>query len=458
MRKNALAHCGMYFRVTKGIKVLSRKTAMIHHIFKTVAIGLFIAATTLSTKTAHAAMPPTSIKIDGNLNDINWQHGRLISAFQTLKNETPQAATSGTILTDANYLYLSFRCAEPQMDKLQDSPKPRDGSLWNNDCIEIFVAPYADTQVFYHLIVDAAGQVYDALNSGGKEDLRYDLSVTAKTRKEQNGWTLEMAVPLSNLGLSRARAPLMNFCRERKPAGELTSWHGLFAQPDTWQQMKLALHQRRDIDVRDWNFGDAPGYGDNTAVIRFVPARTAPLKVLLYAEQNNYWTLKNSKKIQTAAHQEMRISLPYTLLPANKPHKVRWVLADDNKTVFSAVYRLNLPDGALVAALKSPYYYSDESTGFLQLQIFLSPSSIRSGSIRLTVKSPDGVARQIKKIYPLQASMTAAIDISSWQNGDGAAFAELLVNGKILAHQRSIIMKRSGPFSKSTFPSTRFKK
>lgn len=421
---------------------------MKHKILKSFSVCLFILAITISVKTANAAAPLT-IKVDGNLNDAAWKKGREISAFHTQKGEIPKAATTGKILTDANYLYLAFQCEEPLMNKLQQVTQSRDGAVYNNDCIEIFVAPFADTHSFYHLIVDAKGQIYDAFRKSDSEDTRYSLDIIAATQKQSNSWSLEVAIPLCELGLSQVREPLMNFCRERKPVGELTSWHGWFAAPDSWQRVKLTLSNQHTVDMRDWDFGDgSPLYGDNTAKSTFGTATAAPLKVLLYTQQQDKWILKNSKIIQTGKAKNLDVSLDYALLPNDQPTDVRLVFENNNESIFRVTYQLDLPEKALVARLQTPYYYSTEDYGFVQLQNVISAASIKHASIWLIVKSPDGKLQQTKKIYPLSPSMTAGFNISSWQNGEGSVFVELFNNGKPLAHQRLVVTKCPGPFSK----------
>jgi len=418
-------------------------------IFKTI-ICLFT-VTVLFIPAASAATSPT-IKIDGKLNDSAWRHGRAISAFQTLKGETPKATTTGTILTDAKYLYLAFRCDEPEMDKLQQMKKPRDGALWNNDCVEIFVAPFENQKTFYHFIVDVNGQIYDALNSNGSDDNRYDLAITAATQRQANSWTVEMAIPLCDLGLSNSRQPLMNFCRERKPVGELTSWHGLFAKPDTWQPVKLSLNKKRSVDMHDWNFGGgSPLYGFNIAKSTFAPNTKAALKVLLYVENQHGWNLKNNYLVVTTSQDPATASVPYSLLPRDAPQRIRLVIANSNEAVFRATYQLKLPEKALVAHLQTPYFYSNEHYGFVQIENVISPFSMPTASIRLIVKSPDGKLQQTKNIQSLQPSMTIGFDISHWKKGDGAIFIEQLNNGIPVAHQRLVISKRQGPFAKSNF-------
>jgi len=393
------------------------------------------------------ATPPLTMTIDGKLNDAAWQTAHAIDAFQTLKGQSPQATTRGWMRTDATYLYLAFRCDEPQMDKLQMTSMPRDGNLWTNDCIELFIAPFHSTSIFYHLIVDASGQVYDALHREGKEDTQYDLSITAKTQHLTNGWTLEMAIPLSNLALHHAAMPLMNFCRERKPVIENTSWHGAFAQPQTWRRVDLSLPPARSVSIGSWDFGgQPPQYGDNTATIQFLHTGNSRIKVLLYARQNQQWTFINGRPVSSPANRETQLALPYTLLAQHRPDALRWNVERGNVTLFSLTYRIHLPPNPLVATLQSSYYYASDHYAVLELQNFLAPASLQHSVLQITVKNPDGKVMQFKKIAPISAAMKTGLDISGWRQGEGAVFIELLCNHQIMAHQRLTIAKRPGPF------------
>jgi hypothetical protein len=415
--------------------------------FKTIsrALALTMAVGALAISSARAAESDLSIRVDGDLSDAAWQKARAIEAFKTFDGKETKAATTGLAMTDADFLYLAFRCEEPQMDKLQITPFPRDGELWTNDCIEVFISPFEDQSRFYHLIADANGQIYDALSSSGKEDSRYDLSIIAKTQKQPNGWTLELAIPLSDIGLSNAREALMNFGRERKPISELSSWHGLFAQPKTWQSLPLALDKNYSLDVRDWNFGAAQ-YGDNELSAEFVGA--APVGVLAQAQENGQWKTK-SQKTAPSTPGPTRVALPYSLAPLDKPQAVRFVLENNGQPVFRATYRLALPAAALVETLSAPYYYSEESWGFVQLESLLSEDTLKSSRIRLIVKAPNGKTVSTQEIHPLQKSTRAAFRISSWATGTGSLTTQLITDGKVLAQQNVPIPKRPGPFAKS---------
>lgn len=398
---------------------------------------------------AQAVEPPAAIRVDGHLNDAAWEKARAIEAFKTFDGRQPQAATSGSMLTDENYLYLAFRCEEPMMEKLEATPFARDGKLWTNDCIEIYIAPFAREEEYYQIIVDTNGQVFDAFKRGGTLDTNYDLSVTAQVQKQQNGWTLEVAIPLQEIGLSQARNALMNFGRERKPVTEFTSWHGLFGKPETWQPVQLALDKRYKLEVRDWSHGAPTAqYGGNDLTLEFVTDRAMPIRVLVQAQQKGKWVTKKQGTVRSTPGRAMRVAIGYELLPQDDPRALRFVLDADGQSVFSSTYRLSLPKDALVVTPTVPYYYSEENHSFVQLGSFISDAGLKKSRIRLTVKSPDGKVRETRLLSNLRKSMQVGLDISSWQSGTGSLTAELITDGKLMAKQNVLVHKRPGPFAK----------
>lgn len=430
------------------------KTRSIH---RSLALVATLLAAALPLK---ADGPPLGIRIDGKLDEAAWKNARPLEAFKTIEFKTlrgiipagqkPQAQTTGLIMNDSRYLYLGFEAEEPMMEKLQTTSMPRDGSIWTNDSIEIYIAPFERENEYYQVIIDTTGQIFDGFKRGEKLDSSYDLSVAARTHKREDGWTMEVAIPLSELGLSRARAALMNFGRERKPVNEFSSWHGAFGKPETWKRLPLSLDPDYNIDVRDWSYGAAQ-YGRNQFALELVPATAAPINVLMQIEENGKWKTKGRKKLKGTAGKPMQVSFPYELLPDKRPRIIRYTVTDSVKPVFQTTYKLNLPAEALIAALSVPHYYLEEQAGFLNLSNILSPESLDTGRVRLTVKDPSGKNRKVKEMRPLKRSMNVAFDISAWREGTGKVLVELIASNRVIDKQEIEVLKRPGPFSEVAF-------
>ena len=105
----------------------------------TVTMGLLLAAPqtfTLETVVCRATKSP--IIVDGNI-DPAWAEAPPVTSFLLWWGEdSPQASTSVRFLHDAEFLYVLFECADPDIFTLYDE---RDGMLWEADVVELFLWP-----------------------------------------------------------------------------------------------------------------------------------------------------------------------------------------------------------------------------------------------------------------------------------------------------------------------------
>ena len=109
---------------------------------------------------------------------------------------------------DRKAIYFDVDCKEADMSKLQVNYSERDGKLYNDDCIEIFIAVPDDTQGIYrHLIANANGVKYDSVALGGFTfNNRWDPEWTVKSTKHKDGWKLQIAIPFASLDSTMPKA------------------------------------------------------------------------------------------------------------------------------------------------------------------------------------------------------------------------------------------------------------
>ena len=135
--------------------------------------------------------------------------------------------TSARVLFGATKMYVSFDCAEPDVDALVAKTTRRDGNVWADDCVEVFVT--GDSRVgMFHFAVNPKGTIFD---SKGK-DAKWDSGATTKVAVEKGkGWTVTLAVPLKGVGayVGKGQTWVLNLNRTKpgsdpsRPAGEW-SW------------------------------------------------------------------------------------------------------------------------------------------------------------------------------------------------------------------------------------------
>ncbi|MFH1905393.1 MAG: sugar-binding protein [bacterium] len=167
--------------------------------------------------------------IDGKLNDACWDKASALSEFSLTHNAGLAVnKTKAYLLYDENNLYIATQCYEKALDPIfqqthlfRTEVKDRDGSLWNDDCIEIFIDPKGNG-AYYHFIFNALGTRYDAFRSDKSWNGNWKVATSVETRS----WKAEVSVPLSELGIKIGNNTRFRFniCREEKPLKENSAW------------------------------------------------------------------------------------------------------------------------------------------------------------------------------------------------------------------------------------------
>ncbi len=198
--------------------------------------GPFPSAEVLSTDT-----PPT---IDGDLDDPAWKDKRLKGAMLNVYTSKVATVQSRIYVTyDAKYLYVAFDMPEPNVGGMvtrqTDPGAHRDGPVWEDDSVEIFVDPLNGQKgpKYYHVVVNSRSVIHDEK----VKDSRWDAPVVTAARVGTDRWTVEVAIPLANMGIKgsiKGQTWLANFCRNRQVTGttEDTSWSDVGEEFHSWER------------------------------------------------------------------------------------------------------------------------------------------------------------------------------------------------------------------------------
>lgn len=204
-----------------------------------------------------SAAPPvvTALKtttapvLDGKLDEAVWQAGEWYTNF-TLLGEGDRPATAQTrfkVAFDQQNLYFGVELFEPQMDKLVANETKHDGRVHSDDVLELMVVPNSARLDYYHFSVNTIGTLYEAeMRQGGNvRTTEWDPNWQAKIAKGTQSWTVEIAIPFVELGLTGASKGdwALNVARERQAGkAELSSFtegRGGFHQPNFYATLKL---------------------------------------------------------------------------------------------------------------------------------------------------------------------------------------------------------------------------
>ena len=122
---------------------------------------------------------------------------------------------------DDKNLYVAV--VSPVLDLFRSQVKERDGKVYEDDSIEIFLEPRLSSGECFHFIINSRGTLFDEKNHDPAWNIR-DFSYVSKINN--HGWTVEMAIPFEWLGV---KSPVnderwrINICRTFPQHGIYTS-------------------------------------------------------------------------------------------------------------------------------------------------------------------------------------------------------------------------------------------
>jgi hypothetical protein len=161
--------------------------------------------------------------IDGDLADHAWENSAVCNLAKSEDNALVNPTTV-RICRDKENLYVAFLCKETDMKNRKSAwhnAEERDNAVWQDDCVEILLDPFADGNIVFHFIVNTEGVIYDARNG----DITWNSPIFTATSKGKDFWVAEISIPFSSLGYTPNGGETWrgNFCREEKPVNELSS-------------------------------------------------------------------------------------------------------------------------------------------------------------------------------------------------------------------------------------------
>jgi len=155
-----------------------------------------------------AQSPP---RIDGVLDEGIWEAAALDVGFVVNRTaERPRTATTACLAYDDENLYVAVRCAEPLMGKLVEQVGDRDGAVWTDNAVEIFIDGQSSRADFHQFIISSAGVLLDGRMSGGAFTGSWDVEVGSDieyaVNKQADSWTVEARIGLAAAGMEPPRA------------------------------------------------------------------------------------------------------------------------------------------------------------------------------------------------------------------------------------------------------------
>lgn len=162
---------------------------------------------------------PIRPEIDGNLDDEAW---KTAATLETVGMTT--APTSARICFDDEAIYIAVRCTEKPGRTPRGEARPRDGELWGDDHVEIWITPPGAKMTKYQFVVSIAGSIFD-LKDGRTG---YNPDWTQAVRRQKDGWVVETAIPYRALELAGPVGRLGFNVGRNGPGLTLQCWNGTY--------------------------------------------------------------------------------------------------------------------------------------------------------------------------------------------------------------------------------------
>lgn len=182
-------------------------------ILTTVTVALFFTAGFLNAAeppryTIHRTTAP--ITIDGKLDEPGWFAAPSVGDFQFAWYKTGKKEQTVTkMLWDDEHLYVAYLCEDAHISGVCVE---RDGSVWLDDCVEVFAAPNPDRpNVYFNLEMNVRGTSLDNYHPAGvgstaskpwnPAGLKIATTVAGTLNDDSDHdryWILEAAIPLKD--------------------------------------------------------------------------------------------------------------------------------------------------------------------------------------------------------------------------------------------------------------------
>jgi len=169
-------------------------------------------------------------ELDGKLDDSIWQDAKVKGDFlRSDGSQLAQFATEVWVAYDRENLYLACRCQEPNLEGMVVNADQRDGKVWEDDSVEVFLDTNFDRKSYYQFIFNPAGVIYD----GKGWNAGWNAACTVGTGREKGTWTLEAAISWASLEMAAPTAGKkigLEIARSRQQSpSELTQWSPTFS-------------------------------------------------------------------------------------------------------------------------------------------------------------------------------------------------------------------------------------
>ncbi len=155
--------------------------------------------------------------LDGTMAGATWDRSSPWPLGACTSEDPQKYPTWAKVLFDGTHVHVGVHCDEPDTDGLRMRVAERDGPVWEDDSVEVFLRP-DPREPPCQFIVNPRGTLYDARG----KDASWTSTAEARTSIERGrSWTAVLRIPMRELGASvgEDQSWTMNIYRTRPARG-----------------------------------------------------------------------------------------------------------------------------------------------------------------------------------------------------------------------------------------------
>ena len=161
--------------------------------------------------TAECYKTNSAIAIDGKLMEKVWQNARPLNIFASNQGDKSETDPWEVYFTyDENNLYIAGTMVDYELNKISTTITKTDDKVYNDDHINIILQPKVASDTYYQFFINANGTVLDRvcymIGKDSKKDTKWNSEINVKAQitsgEKFTGWTVEMALPLKQFGIT----------------------------------------------------------------------------------------------------------------------------------------------------------------------------------------------------------------------------------------------------------------
>ncbi len=211
------------------------------------------------------------ISIDGKIDEAVWDIVEWTTDYTEFEPDVgtpPTEQTKMKILYDDKNLYVAFRCYEADPSSIVKRMGRRDS--FAGDWVELNIDSYGDDRTGFSFTASASGVKGDEFisNNGNNWDTSWNPIWYLDTQIDDEGWTAEIKIPLSQLRFGNDEEQIWGLQSTRRyfKNEERSTWQPLPANPPGWVSEfgelrgLIGLKPQKQLEIQPYLLGQLDTY------------------------------------------------------------------------------------------------------------------------------------------------------------------------------------------------------